>query len=764
MNKYLLPLLGSLFIIETIYFNIFYDYTLLVFLLVISLAVGGMFSLKLRGIDLLLVKCTLGLGSISFFIWLTTLYDLHHKSLFCLIGFMIIVFRFKVLARDISLGFNYLKKIYSTHNILLALLLLGIMFYTIPASYPITQWDSLSKHIVIPYKIFSQGYYDYNVVESIIFGDYALLAHMLYLFLMVLGGTKALVLLNVMISVLTIISILRLTSIITRNSFLLIVITLIYFTTPLIYNYSTILNVDIYPIFFISIALIVIQYDKMPFLSQNLPSIALIFGFAFFSKQVAFYMIVPLCFYIIVLLIKRYKFAPPGFFLRVCLSFGLFFLPFAPAMFIIWYKTGNPLFPFLNTLFKSPYFSLINFQDPYVVWKRFLEFDLYSLWSIVFNTSRNIEYVNGGAGYHLLIIPLVVIIWPFMLQNRRFFIFILLTLGTYWVSITFFNPNIRYFLGAIVFAIPLTMIALYTLLSKINKIMLIVILPLITLVFVFFNLQVIKKPSNPNGYKSFMLEPDNRLTLLPTEEILNAINFKDIYLLSNNENLRGTYKGHFYTLTWYNTMFIQKLDDGMNVLEFLENFDYYLINKKLPFAGFDPSLYKNEGYHILHPQEPSVAVMLDVVKENETYILYKIKKQYKIMLEHSFDIPIIVDVEKPKIIQFSHKIATSYRISIDAMPIPNKPTIGRFQINWLDQKGNLLEASILPFELKDKRNIYESNTIVNIPTKAVTGELYLTSHSLEKIKIFGYKLEKQSKCYIDKELTEYGQKLMPTYK
>lgn len=63
-----------------------------------------------------------------------------------------------------------------------------------------------------------------------------------------------------------------------------------------------------------------------------------------------------------------------------------------------WIVTGNPVFPFYNALFKSPYMSAENFVDPR--WQS--GFDLGTLWGITFDTSRFMEAYPGAAGLSLV--------------------------------------------------------------------------------------------------------------------------------------------------------------------------------------------------------------------------------------------------------------------------------------------------------------------------------------------------------------------------
>ncbi len=767
MRRYAILLVSMVFLLETVYFNILFDYALVFGLMILALALGNFVSFRLKKADALIVKLALGLGGIGFFVWLTTFYNVHHKSLFIVFAIFLMVFQYRHVSQDVKYIYDTVRTLIQTHTLLLVLVISGIIFYTIPASYPITQWDSLAKHIVIPFQIWSHGYYDYNVVESIIFGDYALLSHMLYFFLMTFGGVKALVLLNVVISLVTLIAILRISSVLSTRQLPLYCITLLYFTTPLIYTYSTILNVDLYPVFFIAVSLVMLRYAHVLQILKNLPVIALLCGFAFFAKQVAFYLIVPMAFYILGVIAVNYKRITLAHIGRVVLSIVLFFVPFVPAMGVIWYKTGNPLFPFLNTFFQSPYFALVNFQDPYLVWKRFLGFDFTSLYSIVFHTSRNTEYIDKGVGFHLLLIPLAIVVWLFFWRNKYVFLLMLMSLGSYWVSVTFFNPNIRYVFGGILLAIPLVVLASEKLILKLKwSGVFSALLVLAVSIATIENVHTLFKTKNSLGFKPNMLYPNSELTESPTEPFLESINTQNTYLLSNNEALRGDYKGHFYTLTWYNSMLMGKIAEKKITQEdFLQNFDYYLINKVLPVMGFDPKLYKEEGHLILDPKNPQITAMLEVVKEDAAYVLYKIKKKYISIAQEEFQNAPSVDVTSPKVIPFEHKpIQTTYRISLDVAPSDvKKETHGRFQINWLNKDGAIIGVSIVPFLLGKQRAVYEQE-IKDIPANAAFGHLYLTSHSSDKMEVFGYRLQSHGgRSFIENELRAYGQKLMPTY-
>jgi hypothetical protein len=76
--------------------------------------------------------------------------------------------------------------------------------------------------------------------------------------------------------------------------------------------------------------------------------------------------------------------------------------PYANA----WFRTGNPVFPFMNALFRSPYFDVAeSFTNPlYVVSLR-----PESIYDLFVSSGRFIEGLDGAAGFHwLLLLPLIV--------------------------------------------------------------------------------------------------------------------------------------------------------------------------------------------------------------------------------------------------------------------------------------------------------------------------------------------------------------------
>jgi len=86
---------------------------------------------------------------------------------------------------------------------------------------------------------------------------------------------------------------------------------------------------------------------------------------------------------------------------------ALVFLAVAPQPYLYaWWKTGNPVFPFFNNIFRSPWFDPVATPDP-----RFSEpLTWRTPFDVTFETHRYWEGQDGSAGFQfLLLVPLVLV-------------------------------------------------------------------------------------------------------------------------------------------------------------------------------------------------------------------------------------------------------------------------------------------------------------------------------------------------------------------
>ena len=136
-------------------------------------------------------------------------------------------------------------------------------------------------------------------------------------------------------------------------------------------------------------------------------------GAAVATKYGALAMVVPVAVFALVEVWRRRR---AGAVTGGLLALACFFAFAAPPYVTAYLKTGNPVFPFLNAVFKSPYFdSTASLVDP-----RFTSsLGLDALYQLTFASHRFLESQDGALGFHyLLLVPLSLVLlrreWPYL--------------------------------------------------------------------------------------------------------------------------------------------------------------------------------------------------------------------------------------------------------------------------------------------------------------------------------------------------------------
>jgi hypothetical protein len=150
---------------------------------------------------------------------------------------------------------------------------------------------------------------------------------------------------------------------------------------------------------------------------------------------------------------------PKPFYSKInILFFLIMFIGLIPYI-TAYYITNNPVFPFFNHIFKSAYFGLYNFAQPFNE-----QFSFRTFYDLVFNSSKFLESGPGASGYQFLIllIPSSLIMLHYKMERPfRLFIYSIFTIFT----IFSFTSYMRY-----VFPIfPILLCSLFVIFSmKIN--------------------------------------------------------------------------------------------------------------------------------------------------------------------------------------------------------------------------------------------------------------------------------------------------------
>lgn len=174
--------------------------------------------------------------------------------------------------------------------------------------------------------------------------------------------------------------------------------------------------VELYAVVFLLEAVYQLVCQKEP-TSEDAILFILCVGFLFAIKMTNIVYLLPL---VILYLIKIRRILTPALFF-VCLAIGFF--PCAPYLLIDWVVYANPVFPYFNKLFQSPYFPLLNFKDGRFGPQTVVQVLLWPLYMIFAPGNRQSEIPmtwTGGlaAGMAATLLVVLVCVWN-LVRNKR---------------------------------------------------------------------------------------------------------------------------------------------------------------------------------------------------------------------------------------------------------------------------------------------------------------------------------------------------------
>lgn len=256
---------------------------------------------------------------------------------------------------------------------------------------------------------------------------------------------------------------------------------------------------------------------------------------------------------------------------------GLLVLFAAPPYLTAYLKTGNPVFPFLNTLFQSPYFdSTSPFFD--ARFRLGLHGDV--LWQATFRTSQFLEGQNGAIGFHyFLLVPLTLVA-----VSRRWSYPVWLYLGaaiSAFVLLFSSQSNLRYVYPAM----ALITVGFAAMMNELRKTAPLFRTTVVAAgaVLVLINLYFL--PASGWYHRDFFLNSlfhsstrERYLNEAASQRILvdelNVIAPGEAVLFLENNGYAGL-RGTAYTNTWHHAAFTDRLDKETSAVGCLRLLDSY---------------------------------------------------------------------------------------------------------------------------------------------------------------------------------------------
>ncbi len=248
---------------------------------------------------------------------------------------------------------------------------------------------------------------------------------------------------------------------------------------------------------------------------------------------------------------------------------GLLVVFGAPPYLHAWLETGNPVFPFLNTVFRSPHFdSQAAFADP----RYQAPLSVSSLYDLTFHTSRFLEAQDGGWGFHyLLLVPLAVL---FLRRRSSYAEWAALGVSLPFAVLTLaVQPNARYLYPAL----PLFMVLAAGTLAAARGASAPRYRALLAAALALFFLNLWFLPASGWYHKDFflntLLDPSERERYLdasaPSRRLVAYLNEKrpgqPVAFLETGQT--AGLRGRAYTVSWHHYDFDRRLKSAASPLE-----------------------------------------------------------------------------------------------------------------------------------------------------------------------------------------------------
>lgn len=429
----------------------------------------------------------------------------------------------------------------------------------------------------------------------------------------------------------------------------------------------------------------------------------------------------------------------------LALGLVLFFVMGAIPYLTAWKLTGNPVFPFFNHIFKSPYY-LISKATFGSVFNQGLKWDV--LYQVTFHSDKYLEGRPGASGFQWLLLFLPASIFLITAGHRRAIALILV--GVLSIAIAFQSTSyLRYVFPA--FAILAAAIGLA--LEKMSSRFVIVKNwgHLVALVTVGLNLLFL----NTGGfYGDFALESavdatsrenyrEKQLPIHSAVELVNRLNTARTPVAVFAHPRAAGLSGDALYPNWYNFAFQKKISsikveqDLVDIL-LTRGVDFIILDSA--WNGVNCCTEGIEKQAIVEKATEKIAEFgsLSVRKLKPDYLFktellsnpdFRSTEGWVLAPEVKYDSAtgVVLASVSSSLFQVAPVFPGRRYLNTVVARCAEEPTSGRVQINWLDTKGVFVRADIKTFDCSPAWA--EQAMTVIAPPNAVNAVVYVVGHS-----------------------------------
>ena len=610
------------------------------------------------------------------------------------------------------------------------------LFYLVIPIYPEIGHDALAVHLFIPAHILEHLSWGYQP-EYYSWALTPLLADWIYTICFALGGETAARLINLVFMGSVALCIRAIANDCSNNNTAENGAVVLFLITPLTMIESASLFVEnIWAAYMIAGSILVVRFmtNRSSF-SDTVILGGYFLGIAAATKAITLPIFAVFGVFALLRFDRLYKeWSNKAFFqgLLLLLAFGI--IPYATA----WIISGNPVFPFFNSIFQSPFYPPVDFTNPLFssgfTWT--LPYD------VLFKTNSYLEANNGASGFQwLLLLPTTFL---FVAYHRNGVGLAYLGIGVTFIFVVFQSQSyLRYIYPACALMTAVSAIGFIThhetekWLSNAFKTVFAITLAgnatfMVLTAFPYrdFPITALFSQQERSHYIN------QRIPIRRAVDIVNSINTigSPVAILGNS--MVAGLKADALHANWYNSKFAV----AARKQETADSFQNLLKQYHAEFIILDDNWWDEKRRQVVREASLEIA-KIATLSIRHLHFSY----DTELVLNPDFSNLDAWTVSKGVIYDENHKTVTVNQSSslfqkIDINPyqklentvIANcveQPTIGRLQVNWHDAKNTFIKTDIHLFECQDAPKEYKMTLVA--PRKADYAMLYTTGHTNE---------------------------------
>ncbi|MDP2203188.1 MAG: hypothetical protein Q8K07_14280 [Methylicorpusculum sp.] len=511
---------------------------------------------------------------------------------------------------------------------------------------------------------------------------------------------------------------------------------LLFLTTPLTFTESSSLFIEsVWAAFVVAGSLSVFKLlQRSDDHSDQLLTAGILLGSGVAAKAVTFTILPVLALF----LISRYRiWGKREFVTAIGKSLLLFLLIGGVPYVTAWHITGNPVFPFFNQIFKSPFFPEVAFEAPAVFLKG-LTWDV--IYKATFHTEQFLEGTAGAPGFQwiLLFLPSLLM----LIACRGYRGLVLLVVAGCCIVVTFQSlAYLRYIFPSFAWGAAGIGVALSVVNADLNFVR--KILSIAGVAVVLLNLVLLKSGTNYGNLSHLLLIGqfekeaylNSSLPIRIAVQLVNQLNVGRTPVAIFSSPLTAGLNSDALYPNWYNLQF----DARVKRVGTKDHIANLLMEKGVDFVILDSSWGDPEKREVIEG-------VTDKIHEQGSIIVRKLKENYRFQNEllKSTDFSsyegweltsdtleqrpgrVAVSVSSPASQLVSVLAGRRYQNSVTAY-CKDQPTQGRVQVNWLDAKSNFISTDIKVFDCTPTAKTHAME--VTAPLGAAKAAVYATGHA-----------------------------------